>query len=129
MSHWRTRLELRGVRYDIYFLVKEGRCPTDEFMEGLATGDVQTHRKVVNDLRKTAGNGLSQSDERCKQLEPDLWELKPSSQARLFFIKRGRQLLFIDAYKKQRDRLDPEKLKRARRIRDEYLRGLKEGTQ
>jgi len=128
MSHWRTRLELRGVRYDIYFLVKGGRCPTDEFITGLGKGDVRTHRKAIKALERTAQNGLPQNDEQCKQHEDDLWYLKPG-QARLFFIIRGRDLRFIDAYKKQSNRLDPRQVRRARRIRDEYLKDLKEGIQ
>ncbi len=132
MSDWRPQLvapRRAAVGYDVYFLVREGRRPVGAFVDSLQRGDVQTHRKVVAAIDWVAKNGLSQNDEQCKQLEPDLWELKPSSQARLFFIVRDRELYFLSAYKKKRNRLRREEVKRARRIRDEYLGGLQEGMQ
>ncbi|MCJ7795880.1 MAG: hypothetical protein MUQ56_03805 [Thermoleophilia bacterium] len=131
MSDWLPQLMLprRAVAgYNVYFLVREGRCPVGAFVDSLKRGAVQTHGKVVNALRKVATDGLPQNEEQCKRHEDDLWYLK-RGQPRLFFIIRGRNLYFLSAYPKKSARLDPREVKRARRIRDEYLKSLQEGMQ
>jgi len=116
----RARLQFAGRSFVLFYLVEGGDCPTEDFLAGLAGGDVAAHKKATLALQRLAENGPPRNMERGKQLERDLWELK-SHQVRLFYFVRGGRAFFTHGIKKKRDEIPPRELERARRLRDAFL--------
>ncbi len=120
MRSCKARFAGGGHAHEVFYLVEEGDCLVEEFLAELKRGDVAAHKRATLALQRLAEHGVPRNEERAKQLEPDLWELK-GHQVRLFFFLRGHRAFFTHGFKKKRDGTPETELGRARRLRDAFL--------
>ena len=72
MGSCKARYALAGSTFTIYFLVDDGGCPTEDFLDELAKGDAHASHKVTLALERLANRGIPVNGEVCEFVETDL---------------------------------------------------------
>jgi phage-related protein len=92
------------------FFIKQKRERPDELAKLLAL------------LETTANHGTPKNKQKCRLLEDKIYEFKTTGGLRLlFFLDKGQLIVATHGYIKQKQKMPPGELKRAKRIREEYL--------
>jgi hypothetical protein len=113
-----TRLIIEGPAYDIYEIVTNGRSYVEKFFKKLPK---EERNRVVRLIEYIAVEGNPNNEEKYKRQEGDIYVIK-RDQVRIYcFEDTGRVILLTHGAIKKQDKAYPQDLKRAKRLRKEYL--------
>lgn len=101
-----------------YAVCSNGAMPAKAFIETELSQAEQL--KLVVLFRRMADHGNIPNREQFKAISGDVFEFK-KHQIRVFCFRQGNRWLLTNGCKKKRDRLDPNEIRRAKRIMTEHL--------
>lgn len=103
-------------------LIENGNCAIKTFIENLPSSD---EKKVVALLKKAASHWPINNRQKFKLLEDGIFEFK-SYQIRIFcFLHTGNLVILTHGRSdKKKNDLDPEDLRRAKRLRDYFYKEI-----
>ncbi len=108
-----TEKLITGKSLDIYAITNDGRCPVQEFIDGLESAD---QKKVIALLQRAANYGLSNNTEKFKKLKDNIWEFK-SFQVRILCTLEGRKVIILThGFIKKRDKAPSSEIVRAKEL-------------
>jgi len=127
------RVAARGSRFHIVFACGgNGKYEAEEFLDELKSdaNGIRHYIALYSLFERMAETGLIFNREQFKKVDGDIWEFK-KFQCRVlgFFAVTGRGLkcfFLTNGCKKKGDKLPPQVVERAKRIRSEWLELLKE---
>ena len=67
-------------------------------------------------------NGTNLSVKIAKDLDDDIWELRPGNNRVLFFYHKGDAYVLLHHFRKKTQETPPREIKQAKRERDDYIR-------
>lgn len=108
----------RGVAFSIYVLREDGECPLEDFIAGL---DGPEAGIISRYMQQTVDIGLITNPEKSKKLDNGMAYWRTPRGIRLFyFTDAGKVLICTSAYRKKKDRLDPNEITRAEGLMNKY---------
>lgn len=117
-----TRLVSQGAVYSIHAIVEGKRCPFETFFMKLEGPDKGKLRALFNFI---AEKGPPRNETKFKHEDDDIYAIK-LGQIRVYcFFDAGRMIVVTHGTIKKKQKANPEDLKRAKRLRDEYLKATK----
>lgn len=107
----------KGEQRQIVFAVTAAGSPAMEFIAGL---DGRDRARVFKLFERLGDHGRISNDQQFKSLvETDFYEFKPTKQIRLMCYQAGLLWIVTHGFVKKRDKIDPEEIRRADRIKAE----------
>jgi hypothetical protein len=123
----RIELQYKGQKFYVYTIVlNDDSCPTVDFLEELKQDDLASHKSLVNVYTTHADHGplLNIKKSRPIEDEKNLFEFKTKQGARLlYFYLAGKITVITHGFKKGAP--VKQEYQRAKNLRDEYLREIK----
>lgn len=117
-----TRLISRGAIYSIYAIVEGKRCPFESFFAELGDPYKGKLRALFDFI---AENGPPRNETKFKHEEDNIYAIK-LGQIRVYcFFDAGRMIVVTHGSLKKKQKANPGDLKRAKRLRDEYLKATR----
>lgn len=114
----------QGAGCTIFEIVQGDKRPVSDFLNGLSQQD---QAKVFRLFKQMADAGEIRNTEKFIHEEDDIYAFK-SFQVRIYcFFDTGRLLLLTHGFKKQQRKARPEDIKRAKNIREAYLKAKERG--
>lgn len=114
-----TRLIAEGAELSIHALVEGGRSHFEQFFAQLPTPSKGKLRALFDFI---ANNGAPRNPEKFRHEEDGIFAIK-QNQIRVYcFFDAGRMIIVTHGTLKKRQKANPEELKRAKRLREEYLK-------
>lgn len=111
---------VRGVMRTIeYAVCSNGSMPAKDFIE--KDLNITEQAKLLPLFRRMADHGNVPNCEQFKPVEDEIFEFK-RHQIRVFCFRKDNRWLLTNGYKKKKDRLDPNEIRRAIRVKEEHLR-------
>jgi hypothetical protein len=114
-----TRLITQGAAFSIHAIMEGGRSHFEQFFAGLPTRTKGKLRALFDFIAK---NGAPRNPEKFRHEEDEIFAIK-QNQIRVYcFFDAGRMIVVTHGTLKKRQKANPEDLKRAKRLREEYLK-------
>ena len=116
----RYRVLLRGSRFTLWAIeVANGSCPVSEYLDSLEPRD---RKRLMSLLNRTAEAGPPSNIEKFRKLDEEIYELKSYQDRLLCFYLEGFVLVLTHGYKKKKDKMPPDELKRAKGLRAGFVK-------
>ncbi|MQY65252.1 MAG: type II toxin-antitoxin system RelE/ParE family toxin [Clostridia bacterium] len=106
----------------IFYLDKRGRCPTDEFLDGL---QVRVRAKVEKWIEKLEEEGPNLPRSFADIVKGKIRELRivfGSNYYRFLYFFLGKIIVITHGFLKKTDKIPEREIERAERIRHDFLR-------
>lgn len=101
----------------------EDFCQLLEFLKQLQRDLPAEYEKIMRLIQWTADHGPPSNEEKCKNLEDKIWELKTGGGVRVFwFYHRDKIIICTHAFLKKQQKTPPKEIKKAKKIRERYLK-------
>lgn|GEM_PF-774469 len=114
-----TQLITRGARLSILAIVDDGRSQFEQFFAGLPPPSKGKLRALFDFIAK---NGAPRNIEKFRHEEDGIYAIK-QNQIRVYcFFETGQMIIVTHGTLKKRQKANPKDLKRAKRLREEYLK-------
>jgi hypothetical protein len=127
MSSDSDNLFYAGSTFRVEFLkLPDGTMPARSFLDSIVPGNKQYKHRLglqsIVELYANSPHGTILNREQFKLVDDGIYEFK-RHQLRLFaFYQPGGRLILVDGVQKQSDDLDQADVKRAKRLRDEFVK-------
>lgn len=111
----------------IFYLDKQGRCPTDEFLDGL---QVRVRAKVEKWIEKLEEEGPNLPRPFADIVKGKIRELRivfGSNYYRFLYFFLGKIIVITHGFLKKTDKIPEREIERAERIRHDFLRRYRGG--
>jgi len=111
----------------IFYLDKRGRCPTDEFLDGL---QVRVRAKVEKWIEKLEEEGPNLPRPFADIVRGKIRELRivfGSNYYRFLYFFLGKIIVITHGFLKKTDKIPEREIERAERIRHDFLRRYRGG--
>jgi len=118
---------IRSGTWDVLGLVKSGRCLAYRFFDDLV--DVRERKRVLALWDRTAAQGPPRNREKSNKLTDDIFELKAYQTRFPYFYDGAKRIVLTHGVTKKKDRMDPDEIERAVRLRNEYLIAKRAGRE
>ena len=102
-----------------YFATDRGTSPIEEFLSSLPARERARATLYIELLRAT---GVSLGSPHARQLQDQLWELRPGSVRIIYFADSGRRFVLVHAFKKQTPKTPRRHIEIAFNRMNDYLR-------
>ena len=109
------------------WIEKSGPCPFFEFLEAVGRKNEKTAARVVSDLDFTLEEGPPRNEQKSRQLDGPIYELKPTDTVRVlyFYGAERRSIIITHGFEKKQRSTPRKEIKRAQRIYRDYQNEMK----
>jgi len=111
----------------IFYTDKQGKCPTDEFLDGL---ELKVRAKVEKWMQKLEQHGPNLPRPYADTVKGKIRELRVifhSDHHRLLFFFCGKTIVITHGFIKKTRKIPKTEIERAERLMEDFLQGHKKG--